>query len=71
MNEKNLEFTIFCVENIAEKLNIEPIKAYNLLGKDSNIIKDYIVPCYEPLHSQGKEYIVNDIIEIMKIRGLI
>lgn len=71
MNEKNLEFTIFCIENIAERLNIEPTKAYNLLGEKSNIINDYIVPCYEPLHSQGKEYIVNDIMEIMKIRGVL
>lgn len=71
MNEKKLEFTIFCIESLAEKLNIEAKKIYNLLGKESNIIDEYIVTCYEPLHSQGKEYIVNDLIEIMKIRGVL
>lgn len=71
MNEKNLEFTIFCIESLAERLNIEAKKVYNLLGEESNIIDEYIIPCYEPLHSQGKDYIVNDLIEVMKIKGVL
>lgn len=30
----------------------------------------YIIPEYEMLHTQGKEYIVNDILETMKERGV-
>lgn len=71
MNEKNIEFVIFCVEGIAEKLNIESKEAYKLLEKDSDIIGEYIIPFYEALHTQGKEYIVNDILEVMKMRGVI
>ena len=71
MDEKSLEFTIFCVESLAERLNIEGKEVYKLLEKDSKIIDEYIVPCYEPLHSQGKEYIVNDLIEIMKLKGVL
>lgn len=66
-----MEFAIFCVESLAEKLNIEPKKVYKLLRKDSDILDEYIIPCYEPLHSQSKEYIVNDLIETMKIKGVI
>lgn len=40
------------------------------LAEKSNILNDYIVPEYEMLHTQGKEYIVNDIIEVMKERGV-
>lgn len=71
MNEKNLEFVIFCIEGIAEKLNIEGKEAYKLLNQDSNIVTEYIIPCYEALHTQGKEYIINDILDMMKIRGVI
>lgn len=47
MNERIMEFAIFCIENIATKLNIDPQKVYDLLSKDSNILENYIVPEYE------------------------
>lgn len=71
MNEKNLEFAIFCVESLAERLNINAEKIYKLLRFDSDILNEYIIPCYEPLHSQSKAYIVNDLIEIMKVKGVL
>ena len=30
----------------------------------------YIIPCYDVLHSQGKEYIVEDILTLMEKRGV-
>ena len=42
-----------------------------MLTKDSDILDTYIVPEYEMLHTQGKEYIVNDIVEFMKEKGVI
>ena len=43
---------------------------YTDLTEKSSILNEYIVPEYEMLHTQGKEYIVNDIIEVMKERGV-
>ena len=71
MNEKTLEFTIFCIEGLAEKLGMDSKRIYKLLSIDSDILKSYIIPCYEPLHSQSKNYIINDIIEVLKERGMI
>ena len=71
MNHKELDFTIFCIENIAERLEKNGAEIYSLLTKDSRILDDYIVPGCEALHTQGKEYIVNDIIEYMKKEGII
>lgn len=71
MNEKILEFTIFCIESLSEKLGMDPKKIYKLLNVDSDILKNYIIPCYEPLHSQSKNYIVNDLVEVLKERGMI
>lgn len=71
MDEKRLEFSIFCVESLAEKLNEDPKKIYNLLRVDSDILDNYIIPCYEPLHSQSKSYIIQDLIEVMKVKGVL
>lgn len=69
-NENELEFAIFCIENIAKELNVSGEKVYEKLTKESDILNAYIVPCFDVLHTQSKEYIVNDIIELMKERGL-
>jgi len=33
-------------------------------------LNEYIIPEYEILHTQSKDYIINDIIEVMKERGV-
>ena len=71
MNEKILEFSIFCVESLAEKLNIDAKKIYKILRVDTDILDNYIIPCYEALHSQSKAYIVDDLILIMKVKGVL
>ena len=68
---RELEFAIFCIENIAEKLGVSAEKVYDALTEKSDILNDYIIPEYEILHTQGKEYIVDDIIEVMKERGVL
>ena len=71
MNQNELEFSVFCIESIAERLNIDGKAVYNLLTSSSKILDEYIIPSYEPLHTQGKEYIVNDIVEYMQKEGLV
>ena len=66
-----LEFAVFCIENIAVKLNSLPEAIYKKLAIDSNILNEYIVPEYGVLHTQSKEYIINDIIELMQEKGVI
>jgi len=70
-NSNELEFAIFCIENIAAKLGVDAINVYQALTKQSNILYDYIVPEYEVLHTQSKEYIVQDILDVMKERGVV
>ena len=66
-----MEFAIFCVESVAEHLGKNGAEVYATLKDKSNILNEYIVQHYEVLHSQGKEYIVNDIVELMAKEGLI
>ena len=70
MPEKELEFAIFCIENIAERLHADPICTFDALTKKSRILYDYIVPEAEILHTQSKDYIVSDILEVMEEQGV-
>lgn len=70
MDERRLEFTIFCIESLSESLDMDAKQVYKLI-KETSILDDYIIPCYEPLHSQSKQYIVQDLIEVMKERGVL
>ena len=69
-SERELEFAIFCIENVAQRLGESGEKVFFDLTVTSNILYDYIVPCYETLHTQDKEYIVDDILGVMKERGV-
>ena len=71
MDEKILEFTIFCIDNLAEYLKKDTKEIYKLLKYDTDIIESYIIPCYEPLHTQSKSYIIQDLIDILKERWAI
>lgn len=70
LNKDNLEFVVFCIENIATKLGISGDEAFEMLDS-SGLLYDYIVPNYDVLHTQSKEFIVDDIIEAMRARELI
>lgn len=71
MGEKELEFAVFCVENVAARLGMPAEKVYELLAEKNDILDSYLIPYYEVLHTQGKEYIVDDILEVMKERGIL
>jgi hypothetical protein len=71
MTTKELEFAVFCIESIAEYLELKGDEIYKLLAEKSNILDNYIIPCYDALHTQGKEYIVNDIVGYMQEKGLV
>jgi len=45
-------------------------EVYRILKK-SGILKDYVVDAYQVTHTFGKQYIVDDIINIMKERGVL
>ena len=66
METKELEFSVFCIESVSEKLGLDGEEVYRLLTEQSKILEEYIIPNYDILHTQIKEYIVEDIIEYMR-----
>lgn len=69
-NRQELEFAIFCIENIALKLNVPAKKVYRALSEKCDLLNNYIVANYDILHTQSKEYIVNDILQVMQEEGV-
>ena len=67
---EELSFAVFCIEKLAARLKMDPTNVYLLLTEKTNILYDYIVPCYESLHTQDKEYILDDIVDVMKEKGV-
>jgi hypothetical protein len=71
MTPEQLLFAIFCIESLADNLKTTGDKIYKMLTFDSDILDSYIVPNYDALHTQGKEYIIREIKEIMQERGVL
>ena len=69
-NKRELEFVVFCVENVAAALGKPSCDVYRVLSGENGILHQYIIPSYDILHTQGKDYIVNDICEVMAERGV-
>lgn len=69
-NTDELEFAVFCIENIAVRLGKNAEEIYQALTEKSNILSGYLIPEYEMLHTQSKDYIVDDIISLMEESGI-
>lgn len=67
---RELEFAVFCIENVAAKLGMGAERVYQAFTEKSDILNGYIVPEYEVLHTQSREYIVDDLLTVMKERGV-
>ncbi len=69
-NSSELEFAVFCIENVAAKLGVDAERVYQAFTQNSNILHGYIVPEYEVLHTQSREYIIDDLFDVMEERGV-
>ena len=68
MQEYQLDFVTYCVGNLADRLNMSASKVYKML-RSTDILNGYMIPFYDVLHTFGKEYIMDDLINLLKKRG--
>jgi len=71
INKKELDFAMFCIESVSEHLGANGADIYTKLNNESDLLDEYIIKNYDALHTQGKEYIVEDIVDIMRKEGLV
>lgn len=70
MNRDNIDFITYCVGNLSRRLGLNARDVYQRL-KSSGILMGYIVPSYDVLHTFGKEYLMEDLIDYMKEKGVL
>ena len=68
MKAEHLDFVTFCVGNLSDTLHKNASEVYGAL-RSSGVLNDYILPCYDVLHSFSKDYLVNELIDVLKERG--
>ena len=70
MSDKQIEYSVFCIENVAKKLGKTGTEIFQILN-NSGLLHSYIIPSYEALHTQSKQYIVDEIVSVLKERNLV
>ncbi|MBQ8972465.1 MAG: DUF3791 domain-containing protein [Clostridia bacterium] len=71
LSKQALDFSIFCIENLAIRMKKSPDAIYDALTQKSDILDSYIIPCWDVLHTQGKKYIVDDLEALMREKGVV
>ena len=67
INEKEMDFVVYCVENLANYISEDSVKVFDLLD-EKDLIEGYILKFYDILHTQSKEWIVEDLVEQLEKR---
>ena len=68
-NDAQLKFSIFIINQLAQALKKPTDVVYKFLS-ESGVLDDYIIGCYESLHTLGREYLIDDITGLLQDRGV-
>ena len=58
--QKATEFVVFCIENTAKRMKRSGSEVFRELMKTGGIER-FLYPSFPTLHTQSKEYIVNEV----------
>lgn len=62
---KATEFAVFCIENTAKRLNKNGADVFRELMRTGGV-EHFIYPSFPALHTQSKEYIINEVMEYIR-----
>ena len=66
MGTEHLDFITFCMGSLADALHMSASQVYSAL-RLSGVLNDYIVPCYDVLHTFCKDYLVEELTEVLRV----
>lgn len=69
LEKKKLTFVVFILRALGQHWNMTTPEVYEILNT-TGILDDYIIKCYDVLHTLGKEYLVEDITEFVREKGI-
>lgn len=64
-SQAKMAFVATCIEGTANKLGLTYKDVYDRMMRTSMIDK-YIYPCYDTLHTESRNNVINDMIECLK-----
>lgn len=67
MDKKINDFVIFCLECYKMKEKLSGKEAFKIF--DEYKVFDYLISGYDMLHTQGREWLMDDIDKYLSIRG--
>ncbi|MDE6007519.1 MAG: DUF3791 domain-containing protein [Muribaculaceae bacterium] len=70
MDRKSLDFVTYIISKLAYHLKLSQRDVYDRL-KRSGILYDYIVPSYDVLHTFSSRYLMEDLTDYMKKKGVL
>ena len=69
LEKKKLIFVVFILHALGQHWNMTTPEVYEILNT-TGILDDYIIKYYDVLHTLGKEYLVEDITELVREKGI-
>ena len=69
IEKKELTFVVFVLHDLGQHWNMTTPEVYDILNL-TGILDDYIIKFYDVLHTLGKEYLVEDITEFVREKGI-
>lgn len=69
LEKKELTFVVFILHALGQHWNMTTPEVYDILNS-TGILDDFIIKCYDVLHTLGKEYLVEDITEFVREKGI-
>ncbi len=70
MDITTLEFVTYCISKLSQAHKLSQREVYRRL-KRSGILYDYIVPSYDVLHTFSSRYLVEDLTDYMREKGVL
>jgi len=68
MRREHLDFITFCVGSLSDALHKSASQVFRAL-RSTGVLSDYILPCYDTLHTFSKEYLVEELSEVLEEKG--
>lgn len=66
---KELEFSVFVIHKQAAAWGKTPVEVYAVLN-DTKILDEYLIPCYDTLHTMGSEAVTEELTDFVRERGV-
>ena len=70
MTKDSMSFVVYMIHRCANQWGLSPAAVYRKL-KESGCIEDYLVEYYDVLHTQSSAYVLNDIEQYLRNRGIL